>query len=713
MGSPAPPSRSARVGEAVGVVAVAIYAVTTAVSFAALIFSGPAAAGLPRGASTFVLATALFTVFLGLRSRFDIVFGMVQDTAAIVLVPAVATVSASSSTDVVRDVLVVLALSSALTGAAMWAIGRAGLASTARFVPTTVVAGFLGGTGWLLSKGGFDVMVGRSLEIGDLGDVVSVDLAKFWLPGVALGLFIAVVPMLRRVSPVVASAMTIVMTGGFFLVVATASSLTAVEDGRWLVGPFPDGGSIGFVGPEIADADWSAVGGSAGTIGVVLILSILGVLLNLSGLQVVTRNRVDLDEELKTAGLANLLVSPMGGLVGYHGLGKTALALRLGLRQRSAQIAVGVIAGAFAFIGGQLVGYLPRFTAGGLLIGAGLGLLIEWVRGLRASTWPDRFIGVLIVASIAFVGILEGIVVGILAACLIFVFRYSRLDPIRLVSTGRDRRSVVERSPDDVVRLAESSDRMVVYELHGSLFFGSVSGVAFTIRNRLDRPELPIDVVIVDFARVTDIDSSAFAVLAELAEDVRAADAALLWSGLEPSAHAVLDRLDVAHHASPFADLDAALEHAEDHLLAIAGAQPPPDDEPSESYSDALLAYFVVETRGAGDVIMTEGDGSDALIIVVHGSVHVSRLDRNGDQLRLRTLRAGAIIGEIGFLTGAVRTATVTAESDVELRVLTSQAHRRLRDEQPELAIELYDRVLRSTADRAAAIHHSLTQALR
>jgi hypothetical protein len=53
---------------------------------------------------------------------------------------------------------------------------------------------------------------------------------------------------------------------------------------------------------------------------------------------------------------------------------------------------------------------------------------------------------------------------------------------------------------------------------------GPLSGVATTIHDRLTRVASPIEVVVVvvvvDFARVADIDSSAFAVLAELAEDI-------------------------------------------------------------------------------------------------------------------------------------------------------------------------------------------------
>ncbi len=110
---------------------------------------------------------------------------------------------------------------------------------------------------------------------------------------------------------------------------------------------------------------------------------------------------------------------------------------------------------------------------------------------------------------------------------------------------------------------------------------------------------------------------------------------------------------------------------------------------------------------------MNEGDPSDELCVVLSGEVQASRLDRNGDELRLRTLRAGSIIGEIGFLTKEPRSTTVTAVTDVETRVLSADAHAWLRREQPELVVERSDRVPRGTASRAAAIHRSLTQALR
>ncbi|MFK8024065.1 MAG: SLC26A/SulP transporter family protein [Ilumatobacter sp.] len=707
-----PTSTQSLVTDVVGTTALVLYSITTSVSFAALVFAGAAADGLPRGASTFLFASGLITLVLGLRTRFPVAFGVVQATASIVLVPAVAAVASAGSDDVVRDVFVVLGLSSLLTGFAMWSMGRARLAGLARFMPTTVVAGFLAGTGWLLVKGGIDVMTRRTIGLGDVGDLVDIDLAKLWLPGVALGLGIAVVPLVPRLSPVVSGMSTVVATVLFYAVVASSSSFDAVEAGGWLLGPYPEPGNIQLVAWDVRDADWSAVARAAGPAGVVVILSILGVLLNVSGVQSLLGRRIDVDAELRTVGLANLAIAPFGGLVGYHGLGDSALAQRLGLWKRWSPIAVGCSTMVFAFLGASAVGLLPRFVAGGLLIGAGFGLFQHWVGELRATTSAfDRAVSVVILVTIAVVGILEGIVVGIVAACLFFVVRYSRIDAVRMVSTGLERRSVVERSVAETDRLDALAGRLVVYELHGSLFFGSVAGVAATVRDRLDRDGAPVDVIVLDLGLVNDIDSSAFTALVELAADIDDQGARLIWSRVPDDADELLRRAGAA--VDGLSHLDAALEVAEDHVLAV---NPLDDETPVDelaTYSAELLAWFSTRHLEAGQVLMREGDPSDVLAVVMDGEVRVTRIDRDGAEIRLRTLRAGAILGEIGFLTGEPRSATVTAATPLDVRVLDFEAHRRLRAEQPELLIELYDRVLKSSAELARAIHRSLAQALR
>jgi CRP-like cAMP-binding protein len=67
-----------------------------------------------------------------------------------------------------------------------------------------------------------------------------------------------------------------------------------------------------------------------------------------------------------------------------------------------------------------------------------------------------------------------------------------------------------------------------------------------------------------------------------------------------------------------------------------------------------------------GDVIMRQGDPSDALHVITRGRVRVERSQPGDTPLVLADLGAGDVIGEMGLLDNAPRSATVTALEHVE-----------------------------------------------
>lgn len=67
-----------------------------------------------------------------------------------------------------------------------------------------------------------------------------------------------------------------------------------------------------------------------------------------------------------------------------------------------------------------------------------------------------------------------------------------------------------------------------------------------------------------------------------------------------------------------------------------------------------------------GDVIMRQGDPSDALHVITRGHVRVERGQPGETPLLLAELSAGDVIGEMGLLDHAPRSATVTALEHTE-----------------------------------------------
>lgn len=96
-------------------------------------------------------------------------------------------------------------------------------------------------------------------------------------------------------------------------------------------------------------------------------------------------------------------------------------------------------------------------------------------------------------------------------------------------------------------------------------------------------------------------------------------------------------------------------------------------------------------TRDSGTILIEEGRSGGEAFVIVDGSVTVSR---DGDVLA--TLGPGAVVGEVAVLDRGRRTATVTADTPIELLVFDPRGFKSLLREAPAVA----RRMLTETARR-------------
>ena len=102
----------------------------------------------------------------------------------------------------------------------------------------------------------------------------------------------------------------------------------------------------------------------------------------------------------------------------------------------------------------------------------------------------------------------------------------------------------------------------------------------------------------------------------------------------------------------------------------------------------ALLQHLSAERFVAGQVLMKAGDPGDAFYILAEGSVQVET--PMGSRRRdIARIDAGSIFGEIGFLDGGTRTATVRALSDGTMMRVTVAGYTILQSWQPQLALRI------------------------
>jgi CRP-like cAMP-binding protein len=112
---------------------------------------------------------------------------------------------------------------------------------------------------------------------------------------------------------------------------------------------------------------------------------------------------------------------------------------------------------------------------------------------------------------------------------------------------------------------------------------------------------------------------------------------------------------------------------------------------------DQLSREFKDRTFRAGTDVLTEGTTGVGFFIVLDGSATVSV-----DGREVRRLGPGDWFGEIALLsTDSVRTATVTAETDLKCVGLTAWEFRPFLAEHPDVAWQIIETMARRIADGA------------
>ncbi|HEX9029074.1 MAG TPA: SulP family inorganic anion transporter, partial [Anaerolineales bacterium] len=420
------------------------------ISFTAFIFSGPLTASLPYGIGFLIAGDAVLCAVVALLSSYAGSVAVEQDVPSAVLAVAIASLlaalpSAATPAQQFSTVIMMIVSASLLTGVFFTLLGVLKLGKLVRFLPYPVMGGFLAGTGYLLTTGGIGVMLGTSAN----SQMLMPDQWLRWAPGLALGALM-LYAVERYKNPLIIPGTFAFGLLAFYAVAWLMHTTPAqLSLGGWLLGPFPSGSlwqfPLNFA--MQGQVNWPALLSQWPSLATIAVVSVVALLLNASGLELIIKRDIDLNRELITAGVANLAGGLAGGTVGYHAISLSGLSHSVSGGKRLSGLLVAVLMGVLAVAGPSLFGYVPRMVLAGLLVFLGLGLLVEWVyRAWFHFPRIDFLILLTILIVIALRGFLEGVGVGLVLAIILFVVSYSRIPLSRFAVSGKTYRSRVQRS---------------------------------------------------------------------------------------------------------------------------------------------------------------------------------------------------------------------------------------------------------------------------
>jgi len=112
----------------------------------------------------------------------------------------------------------------------------------------------------------------------------------------------------------------------------------------------------------------------------------------------------------------------------------------------------------------------------------------------------------------------------------------------------------------------------------------------------------------------------------------------------------------------------------------------------SNAAVERALEQLVEVPMAAGDVVIRQGDRADRFYVIESGTVVVTQADAVGGARELRRMGPDEVFGELGLLSGAPRSATVTATTDGLLLALDADAFLDLVGRRPAVRGRLMNR---------------------
>ncbi|MFN0163976.1 MAG: SLC26A/SulP transporter family protein [Burkholderiales bacterium] len=689
----------------------------------ALILPGSLSGGVPQTLQALLLGGAVVGAVVAYLSSYPGSVAQVQDGPAVILGVMATSIStsmeATASPDLILAVvLTCAAVASVATGCVFWLLGRYRLGELVRFIPFPVIGGFLAGSGLLIFMGAFRVLTGVGIPTASWEVLTEPMRMVRWIPGMVLGF--GMLAILRRVNHVLLvpgllfGAMLILYIAGW----AIGIDMRLANASGLLLGPFP--GNTGLSWPAwtvLSGEGWRMVSEQIPTFAAIVLVSVVALLLNASGLELGTGKDMDINRELHANGVANIAAGLVGGPVGYHALSASLLGARMGANSRLIGYVSALLCAAVLVLGASLFAYVPKAVLGGLLVSMGAGMLIEWLwDGWRTLPRQDYMIVVLIVGVIGSVGILAGVAVGLAVAMAIFVLSYSRVRVIRQELTGIEFRSNVDRSPAALEVLRAEGAAIHVLKLEGFVFFGTAYSLLSHVQGLLDSHRArKVRFLVLDFRDVPASDSSAMSAFAKIVKYCENAKCELIFTRMKKSIVRQFKQAGIHTddgRATFFSELDFALEYCEEKILSGYGESKWPVDYsiwdriaqalPPGVPISAFMAYLEPRTYNQGEHLMEQGGPPTEIIFIESGRVTVNLTFDDGRAIRLRSMTMGTMVGEIGLYLNQPRSASAVADHTTQAYILTREKLTEMEKQDPPLANALHYAIVALLAERLA-----------
>ena len=248
---------------------------------------------------------------------------------------------------------------------------------------------------------------------------------------------------------------------------------------------------------------------------------------------------VDQDRELLALGGANLATGLLSGMPVSSSASRTPVAEAAGARSQLTSVVGALAIAVMLVVDPGLLQALPTATLAAVVITAGLSLVEI---GAIARLWrlgsSEFWLALASFLGVAFVGVIEGVFFAVALSLLAFIRRaWWPHDAVMGRADGVKGYHDLTYYPE-----ARQVPGLVLYRFDAPLFFANADVFRDRIRERIASAEQPVRWVVVAAEPITDVDTTAAAMLGALEAELAAAGITLAFAELKDPVRANLHR---------------------------------------------------------------------------------------------------------------------------------------------------------------------------
>jgi SulP family sulfate permease len=550
---------------------------------------------------------------------------------------------------------------------------------------------------------------------------------ELWQPaslivGAATAAFMLLAPRLLKSVPAVIVGLLGGMATYWVLALTAWPDLRQLHDNPFIIGPLAVGGEGFFESlldpfkslSESGFPSWTHIAFPAMTLAVLLSIDTLKTCVVLDAM---TGSRHNSNKELMGQGLGNLASSLIGGVPGAGTMGATLVNKASGGTTYLSGVFQGVWSLLAILLLTSVIAWVPVAALAALLIVIGFKM-IDWhsLNLLKAKDTTLDFGVILLVVVVAnTVSLIAASGVGVGMAILLFLREQIHTSTIRRKSFGDKVFSSRVRGQRERDVLTETGSHTVIYELQGSLFFGTTDQLYTAIEPELSNAKF----VVLDFLRVQSMDMTAGHMIERIRNMLSERHAKLLLTRVPERLPSGRDLRTYVDHigllsdstAKIFDELDEALEWIEDETLVLAGhAHVSKEGIPLAKFElfhglnaqeiESLERCVQRHVYQEGDLVFSADSTGHELMLISRGEVKVSLPLANGKTIHLTTFSRGQFFGEMSFLDGRAHSADIHATRETELLAIDRKAFATVAAGDPVMSISVMRAGALAIADR-------------